>query len=56
MLVIMGNQMNMYYTTEYTIQMKNPNSSNYKSDKFCIFKRPFMWINILWIRCSSSII
>ena len=58
----MGNQFmnSVLYLAEYTIQMKNPNSSNYVSDKFpagfMLLKRPFMWINILWIVMPAYII
>ena len=39
--------------------MKNPDSSNHVSDKFhgvMLIKRPFMWINILWIMMPAYII
>lgn len=51
----MGNQFmnSVLYLAEYTIQVRDSNSLNYNNDKFptgfMLLKRPFMWINILWI-------
>ena len=51
----MGNQFmnSVLYLAEYTIQVRDPNSLNFNTDKFptgvMLLKRPFMWINILWI-------
>ena len=50
----------MYYAAEYTIQMKNPISVQtmylINFQRVLCFKRPFMWINILWIVMPAYII
>lgn len=53
--IAMGSQLmnSILYLVEYEIQTQDKNSINFNSESFptgvLLSKRPFMWINILWI-------
>ena len=50
----------LLYMGEYFIQINDPNSVNYDTERFpCgrfLIKRPFMWINFFWLAMPTYVI
>jgi hypothetical protein len=61
LIFAMGNQFmnSLLYMGEYSIQVNDPTSPNFNRPDFplgkCMSRRPFMWINYLWLVCPLVI-